>query len=105
MYYAGEDVLDQRLSVDGRRERAAHRRVAGERVGVFGCGGLGLSAVIVAAQAGAHVTAVDRSPDALEFARRLGAADADTTMPSELHRAVHVSFQRIRYLCSNWILT
>lgn len=74
--------------------RAVHRRarvVAGERVGVFGCGGLGLSAVIVAAQAGAHVTAVDRSPDALEFARRLGAADADTTMPAELHVALECS--------------
>ena len=56
--------------------RAVHRRarvVAGERVAVYGCGGLGLSAVIIASHAGAEVTAVDASPAALEIAVRLGA--------------------------------
>ncbi|MGY1642119.1 zinc-binding dehydrogenase [Geodermatophilus sp. SYSU D00703] len=45
----------------------------GEWVAVHGCGGVGLSAVQVAAGAGARVVAVDVSPAALELARRLGA--------------------------------
>jgi alcohol dehydrogenase len=56
--------------------RAVHRRarvVAGERVAVYGCGGLGLSAVIIASHAGADVTAIDASPATLELAARLGA--------------------------------
>jgi alcohol dehydrogenase len=46
---------------------------AGEWVAVHGCGGVGLSAVQIAATAGARVVAVDVSPGALELARRLGA--------------------------------
>lgn len=46
---------------------------AGDEVVVFGCGGLGLSAVMVANALGAHVTAVDVSDAALERARELGA--------------------------------
>jgi alcohol dehydrogenase len=46
---------------------------AGEWVAVHGCGGVGLSAVQIAAAAGARVIAVDVSPAALGLARRLGA--------------------------------
>ena len=46
---------------------------AGEWVAVFGCGGAGLSAVMIAAAAGARVVAVDVSPDALALAKQLGA--------------------------------
>src|SRR6476646_7999342 len=46
---------------------------AGEWVAVHGCGGVGLSAVQIAAAAGARVVAVDVSPGALELARELGA--------------------------------
>ncbi|MFD5629298.1 zinc-dependent alcohol dehydrogenase family protein [Streptomyces sp. NPDC127072] len=49
---------------------------AGEWVAVHGCGGVGLSAVMIAAAAGARVVAVDVSPRALELARRFGAAEA-----------------------------
>jgi D-arabinose 1-dehydrogenase-like Zn-dependent alcohol dehydrogenase len=45
----------------------------GEWVAVHGCGGVGLSAVMVAAAAGALVVAVDVAPAALELARDLGA--------------------------------
>ena len=49
-------------------------RVApGEWVAVYGCGGVGLSAVMVAAASGARVVAVDISPAALELAARCGA--------------------------------
>ena len=50
------------------------RVAAGEWVAVHGCGGVGLSAVMIAAAAGAQVVAVDVSPQALELARRFGAA-------------------------------
>ncbi|WP_344316593.1 alcohol dehydrogenase catalytic domain-containing protein [Acrocarpospora pleiomorpha] len=47
----------------------------GEWVAVYGCGGVGLSAVMIAAAAGAQVIAIDTSPDALALARRFGAAE------------------------------
>lgn len=46
---------------------------AGERVAVHGCGGVGLSAVMIAAACGARVVAVDVSPAALDLARAFGA--------------------------------
>ncbi|MGV9251287.1 zinc-dependent alcohol dehydrogenase family protein [Streptomyces sp. NPDC003697] len=50
-------------------------RVApGEWVAVHGCGGVGLSAVMIAAASGARVVAVDVSPQALDLARKFGAA-------------------------------
>lgn len=51
------------------------RAAAGEWVAVHGCGGVGLSAVMIAAACGAHVIAVDVSPGALELARSFGAAE------------------------------
>ncbi|MFF4484932.1 zinc-dependent alcohol dehydrogenase family protein [Streptomyces sp. NPDC001544] len=50
------------------------RVAAGEWVAVHGCGGVGLSAVMIAAAAGARVVAVDVSPAALDLARGFGAA-------------------------------
>jgi D-arabinose 1-dehydrogenase-like Zn-dependent alcohol dehydrogenase len=46
---------------------------AGEWVAVHGCGGVGLSAVMIAVAAGARVVAVDINPEALALARRFGA--------------------------------
>ena len=48
---------------------------AGEWVAVHGCGGVGLSAIGVAAAAGARVIATDPSPAARALARELGAED------------------------------
>jgi D-arabinose 1-dehydrogenase-like Zn-dependent alcohol dehydrogenase len=45
----------------------------GEWLAVHGCGGVGLSAVMIGVALGARVVAVDVSPDALELARELGA--------------------------------
>jgi Zn-dependent alcohol dehydrogenase len=51
----------------------------GERVAVFGCGGVGLSAVMAAAAVGARpVVAVDAAPQKLDAARSFG---ADTGVP------------------------
>ncbi|WP_327308733.1 zinc-dependent alcohol dehydrogenase family protein [Streptomyces sp. NBC_01298] len=57
------------------RAVVAQGRVApGEWVAVHGCGGVGLSAVMIAVAAGARVVAVDTAPAALELARSFGAA-------------------------------
>ncbi|MBT2404258.1 MULTISPECIES: zinc-dependent alcohol dehydrogenase family protein [unclassified Streptomyces] len=57
------------------RAVVAQGRVApGEWVAVHGCGGVGLSAVMIAVAAGARVIAVDTAPGALELALRFGAA-------------------------------
>lgn len=56
--------------------RALHQRAQvrpGERVAVFGAGGVGLSAVMIAAALGAEVVAVDVSAAALDLARQAGA--------------------------------
>jgi alcohol dehydrogenase len=46
---------------------------AGQWVAVHGCGGVGLSAVMIASAVGASVVAIDIADDKLEFARSLGA--------------------------------
>ncbi|WP_395448370.1 zinc-dependent alcohol dehydrogenase family protein [Aminobacter sp. UC22_36] len=45
----------------------------GEWVAVHGCGGVGLSAIMIASAAGANVIAIDLADDKLEFARKIGA--------------------------------
>jgi alcohol dehydrogenase len=46
---------------------------AGQWVAVHGCGGVGLSAIMIASAQGAHVIAVDISPEKLALASSLGA--------------------------------
>ncbi len=56
------------------RALSAHGRVgAGDWLAVHGCGGVGLSAVMIGAALGARVVAVDLSAVALDRARALGA--------------------------------
>lgn len=56
------------------RALTVHGRIQpGDQVVVLGVGGVGLSAVMIAAAYGAQVTAVDTSPAALNAARDLGA--------------------------------
>ncbi|MBC2906132.1 zinc-dependent alcohol dehydrogenase family protein [Streptomyces cupreus] len=67
------------------------RVAAGEWVAVHGCGGVGLSAVMIAAASGARVVAVDVSPQALDLARKFGAAhcvDA-RSVPDTTAGAIH----------------
>jgi alcohol dehydrogenase len=64
------------------------RVAAGEWVAVHGCGGVGLSAVMIAAAAGAQVVAIDISAERLELARALGAA---VTLDATAHRDVAVA--------------
>ncbi len=61
------------------RAVTAHGRVtAGQWVAVFGCGGVGLAATMIAAARGARVVAVDPNPAALELAASFG---AEVTLP------------------------
>jgi alcohol dehydrogenase len=49
---------------------------AGEWVAVHGCGGVGLSAIMIASAIGANVVAIDISDEKLRFAKGIGAAAA-----------------------------
>jgi D-arabinose 1-dehydrogenase-like Zn-dependent alcohol dehydrogenase len=68
------------------RAVTAHGRLqAGDWLAVHGCGGVGLSAVMIAAALGARVVAVDVAPAALDLARALGAevtVDAGPDVPA-----------------------
>ncbi|WP_440103162.1 alcohol dehydrogenase catalytic domain-containing protein [Streptosporangium sp. H16] len=65
--------LGCRFATSYRAVTAVGRVRPDEWVAVHGCGGVGLSAVMIAAAAGARVIAVDVSAGALELARRFGA--------------------------------
>ncbi|MDJ0783477.1 MAG: zinc-dependent alcohol dehydrogenase family protein [Desulfosarcinaceae bacterium] len=58
---------------------------AGEWVAVHGCGGVGLSAIMIACAVGARVVAVDITAEKLELARRIGAV---ATVNAAHHPAV-----------------
>ncbi|MFF5722739.1 zinc-dependent alcohol dehydrogenase family protein [[Kitasatospora] papulosa] len=66
------------------------RVTPGEWVAVHGCGGVGLSAVMIAVACGAQVVAVDVSQRALELARAFGAAECvdASAHPAGADRAV-----------------
>ena len=72
--------LGCRLATSYRALVTHGRTRPGDWVAVHGCGGIGLSAVMVAVALGARVVAVDVSPRALERARELG---ADATVSSD----------------------
>jgi D-arabinose 1-dehydrogenase-like Zn-dependent alcohol dehydrogenase len=71
----------------GVRNRA--RVQAGETVAIFGCGGIGLNAVQVAAMLGAIVIAVDLSEEKLAWAQRFGAAEViDAAAVADVPRVI-----------------
>lgn len=62
---------------------------AGQWVAVHGCGGVGLSAIMIANAVGANVVAIDISDSALELARALGAvATVNASRESDVVEAV-----------------
>lgn len=91
------------------------RVAGGQWVAVHGCGGVGLSAIMIADALGANVVAVDIAEDKLALARQLGAAvtiDASVTpdVPAAVRDAtgggVHVSLDALGHpqTCLNSIL-
>ncbi|MGI5454959.1 zinc-dependent alcohol dehydrogenase family protein [Streptomyces sp. CA-249302] len=75
MSYATAASLGCRFATAFRAVVQQGRAAAGEWVAVHGCGGVGLSAVMIAAASGARVVAVDVSPQALDLARKFGATE------------------------------
>ena len=71
--YPAAAALGCRFATAFRAVVSQGRVAAGEWVAVHGCGGVGLSAVMIAAACGAQVVAVDIAPGALELARSFGA--------------------------------
>lgn len=67
------------LTAYGALERAQLQH--GETCAIFGCGGLGLYAVQLAARRGARVVAVDSDPAKLEIAARMGATVTTQASP------------------------
>lgn len=86
---AAAAALGCRFATAYRALRARADVQAGEWVTVVGVGGVGLSAVQVAAAVGAKVIAVDRTPAALELARSLGATETVLADGSDVPAAVH----------------
>lgn len=65
------------------------RAAPGEWVAVHGCGGVGLSAIMIATALGANVVAVDRTDEKLALARDLGAvATVNATTTNNVVEAV-----------------
>ena len=65
------------------------RVTGGEWVAVHGCGGVGLSAIMIAAALGARPVAIDISQEKLDFARKMGAvATVDARAVADVAEAV-----------------
>jgi alcohol dehydrogenase len=65
------------------------RVTPGEWVAVHGCGGVGLSAIMIASSMGATVVAIDLTNEKLDFAREIGAvATVNATTTPNVVRAV-----------------
>lgn len=84
----------------------------GEWVAIHGCGGVGLSAIMIATAMGARVIAVDIDQAKLDFARRLGAeigvlatADVRAAIVEHTKGGAHVSMDALgsRVTCYNSI--
>ena len=73
MDFATAASLGCRFATSFRAVIDQGRVSAGQWVAVHGCGGVGLSAVMIAAAVGANVIAIDLDPAKLDLARALGA--------------------------------
>ena len=74
--YATAASLGCRFATSFRAVVDQARVTGGEGVAVHGCGGVGLSAVMIAAALGANPIAIDISSEKLDFARKMGAVAA-----------------------------
>ncbi|MGW5187913.1 zinc-dependent alcohol dehydrogenase family protein [Kribbella sp. NPDC004138] len=100
MDFATAAGLGCRFATSFRAVHQVGKVVAGERVAIFGCGGVGLSAVMIAAALGAEVIAIDTNPAALELARTYGAsqileASADTVSQLRDLGGAHVTIDAL----------
>ncbi|MEM9663775.1 MAG: zinc-dependent alcohol dehydrogenase family protein [Bacteroidota bacterium] len=116
MDYAAAASLGCRFITAFRALVDQGRVAAGQWVAVHGCGGVGLSAVMIAQAMGAHVIGVDITEEALARARALGAvATVNATQVPDVVEAVvaltqggaHVSLDALGHptTCVNSILS
>ncbi|CUH78585.1 zinc-dependent alcohol dehydrogenase family protein [Tropicibacter naphthalenivorans] len=84
---------------------------AGEWVAVHGCGGVGLSAIMIATALGAQVVAIDISDETLELARQMGAvacingaqvADVPEAVIEVTGGGAHVSLDALGHRVTCW---
>ena len=95
--YASVASLGCRFATSFRAVVVQGRVRPGEWVAVHGCGGVGLSAIMIAASIGAHVIAVDVKPEALDLAKSLGATHTiDARDVPDVARAIQDLTQRRR---------
>lgn len=78
-----EEINDETAATLGCRFITAFRAIVeqgkvseGQHVAIHGCGGVGLSAIMIANALGAQVTAIDINNDTLELAKQIGAHSA-----------------------------
>ena len=64
------------------------RVAAGDTVGVFGCGAIGIGVIAAAASKGATVIAIDVADEKLALARKVGAKHVVNSVREELHAAL-----------------
>ena len=88
MAFSTAAALGCRFATAFRSVVAQGRVRAGEWVVVHGCGGVGLSAVMIAAASGAQVVAVDVNPAALELAKQFGASVCLEARPDVVSQVV-----------------
>lgn len=88
MSFATAASLGCRLATSFRAVVDQGRAAAGQWVAVHGCGGVGLSAVMIATACGANVVAVDIDPAKLALARDLGAVAVIDARSADVPEAV-----------------
>ena len=115
MEFATAAGLGCRFATSFRAVVDQGRASAGQWVAVHGCGGVGLSAVMIANAVGAHVVAVDISDEKLALARKFGAVATlngrEADVPGAIHEitqgGAHVSLDALGHptTCSNSVLS
>ncbi len=106
-----EEITNETASILGCRFITSFRAVVeqgkvkgGEYVAVHGCGGVGLSAIMIASALGARVIAIDINDRSLELAKELGAfaavnsrqsGDVVGAIEEETHGGAHVSLDAL----------
>ena len=81
-------VISDAVSTPFHAVRNRGRVQGGDRVAIFGCGGVGINAVQIAAALGATVLAVDIDPKKLAQARELGASEAFNPKEGDVPKAI-----------------
>lgn len=116
MEFTTAAVLGCRFITAFRGVTAQGRVRGGEWVAVHGCGGVGLSAIMIASALGAQVIAIDIADDKLDFARQIGAdiglhAGNEADIPGAIRvltgGGVHLSIDALgsKVTCRNSILS